>query len=182
MALVVVMANVHSHAIVRVRGMSWRGQRIPIDGQSEVFRVMAGALSEIRKGQNVSNTGTQSMVDGSPRAQTRNHLKSNHERQTLARTYQWIIRSNAGSRALTQYNNTDSIFGECVRTLTGGRAIAGSRAHETVCLKNCYFTWTREQSCRFGTDVFTYNLYQNSERERSKTFVPMAYLEPCGAT
>ena len=107
-AVIVAIANVYSHAIAWARV---RVKRVPIHVQSEVPQAI---LSEIRTRQNVSNTGTQSMVDGSPRAQTRNHLKSNHERQTL---YQWIIRSNVGSGALTQYNNTDSIFGECVRTL-----------------------------------------------------------------
>ena len=58
---------------------------------------------------------TGSRDNGNENVKTLDHLRSNYEQNTVARTYEWIVRSNLGSGALTQKKNKDSAFGQCVQ-------------------------------------------------------------------
>ena len=89
---------------------------------------------------------------GNEKTLTRNHLRSNYERNTAKKTYQWIIRSNAGSGALTQTNNGDPAFGQCVQEV------------QKIYLQNKWMAsrWLSGARGRGNGGVITRNLRKNS--------------------
>ena len=108
---------------------------------------------------------TGSRGSGNAHVLTRNHLGSTYESSAhITRTYQWIVRSNAGTGPRSFTGNADPAYGHCVqdleklflqnnfmdeRWLSGGRGVENKNVITRNMFRNTYetnnaltYTWT----------------------------------------